>query len=213
MATDEPRDVTSRTDDAAPDLAEALAIIAAQRSRADDTRPSGTLLFGIWGVAWLVGYGALWLTAFDSGTPSVLAAAIAIGGGIAAVAVTIVHTTHRTRGIAGASARQGLLYGLAWPIGFVAQTMIVAGLGQAGAANEVTALAANAIAALVVGLLYIAGGMMLDLTSMYVIGGWMALTGAAAALAGVPGSYLVMALAGGGGMLVGALVESVRARG
>ena len=40
----------------------------------------------------------------------------------------------------------------------------------------------------------------------------MALTGAAAALAGVPGSYLVMALAGGGGMLVGALVESVRAR-
>ena len=118
--------------------------------------------------------------------------------------MTIVHVTHRTRGIAGASARQGALYGVAWPVGFLAQSMIVGGLAQAGASGEVIALAANAIAALVVGLLYIAGGLLWRATSMYVLGAWMALIGAAAALAGLPDSYLVMALAGGGGMLVGA---------
>ena len=90
--------------------------------------------------------------------------------------------------------------------------MIVGGLAQAGASGEVISLAANAIAALVVGLLYIAGGLLWCATSMYVLGAWMALTGAAAALTGLPDSYLVMALAGGGGMLVGAVVETVRAR-
>jgi len=204
MSTDEPRDT-------APDVADALAIIDAQRVRADDTRPSGPLLFGLWGAAWLVGYGALWLTARDDGTPSVLAAVVAIGGGVVALVVTVVHVMHRTRGIAGYSARQGALYGWAWPIGFLAQSMIVGGLGQAGASDQVLTLAANAIAALVVGLLYVAGGLLWDSTSMYLIGGWMALVGAAGALSGVPGSYLVMALAGGGGLLAAGVVEKARA--
>jgi hypothetical protein len=162
---------------------------------------------------WLVGYGAIWLTARDGSPPSVLAAAVAIGGGVVAVVVTVLHVLHRTRGIVGTSARQGAMYGWAWPVGFLAQSLIVGGLGQAGASDEVLALAANAIAALVVGLLYVAGGLLWCTTSMYVIGCWMALTGAAAAVAGLPGAYLVMALAGGGGMLAGALVETVRTRG
>jgi hypothetical protein len=90
--------------------------------------------------------------------------------------------------------------------------MIVGGLARAGASPEVISLAANAIAALVVGLLYIAGGLLWCTTSMYVLGAWMVLTGAAAALTGLPDSYLVMALAGGGGMLAGAVVEKVRNR-
>ncbi|GEK21954.1 hypothetical protein [Cellulomonas xylanilytica] len=212
MTSDHPRDRTPRPDDAVPELADALAIIDAQRARAEDTRPSGSLLFGLWGTVWLVGYGGIWLTSRDGSAPSLLAGVVAIVGGVIAVVVTIVHVLHRTRGIAGTSARQGAMYGWAWPVGFLAQSMIVGGLGRAGASDEVTALAANAIAALVVGLLYVAGGMLWCATSMYVIGCWMALTGAAAALVGLPGSYLVMALAGGGGMLAAGLLETVRAR-
>lgn len=212
MTTDDPKGEAPADADATPDLATALAIIAAQRQRADDTRPSGAVLFALWGAAWFVGYGAFWLTSRDDGRPSLPAVVVAITVGVVALVITIVHVMHRTRGIAGASARQGALYGLAWPIGFLAQSMIVGGLGRAGASDEVTALAANAIAALVVGLLYVAGGLLWDATSMYVLGAWMALTGAAAALIGVPESYLVMALAGGGGMLVGAVVVKVRAR-
>ena len=200
-------------DETGPAPADALAIIAQQQARAEGTRPSSRLLFRLWGAAWLVGYGALWLTARDGSAPSLLAAAVAVGGGVAAIAVTIVHVGHRTRGIAGASARQGAMYGWAWAIGFSAQSMIVGGLAQAGASDEVIALAANAIAALVVGLLYVAGGVIWDSIAMYLIGGWMALAGAAAAVAGLPGTYLVMAVAGGGGMLVGGLVETVRSRG
>jgi hypothetical protein len=64
-----------------------------------------------------------------------------------------------------------------------------------------------------VGLLYLAGGILWRSTAMYVLGGWIALVGAAATLAGLPGSYLLMALAGGGGMLAAAAVEAVRGRG
>ncbi|MEZ0446253.1 hypothetical protein [Cellulomonas sp. ICMP 17802] len=199
--------------DSAPGLADALAIIEAQRARAADVRPSSALLFGIWGLVWLVGYGAMWWTARDDSTPSVAAAVVAIGGGLLALLVTIVHIARRTRGIVGGSARQGAMFGWAWAIGFVAQSMIVGGLGQAGASGEVIALAANAIAALVVGLLYLAGGILWRATGMYVLGGWIALVGASAALAGLPGSYLVMALAGGGGMLAMGAVEAARARG
>ncbi|WP_421742810.1 hypothetical protein [Cellulomonas sp.] len=204
MATDPP--------DEAPDPADALAIIAAQRALAEDTRPSSTWIFALWGTAWLLGYGAMWLTARDDRRPSVLAVVVAIGLGLVAVVLTIVHVLRRTQGIAGAGARQGALFGWAWPIGFVAQSLIVGGLGRAGASDEVTGLAANAIAALVVGLLYIAGGLLWDDMGMYVVGGWMALVGAAAALTGLPASYLVMALAGGGGMLALGLVTRIRSR-
>lgn len=206
MTTDDPRDP-------APDAADALAIIAAQRAVADDTRPSSALLFGVWGAAWLIGYGGFWLTARDDGSPSLPAVVVAIAGGVLAIVVTIVHVSRRTRGIAGASARQGALFGWAWPIAFLAQSMIVGGLGKAGASDEVTSLAANAIAALVVGLLYIAGGLLWSSTAMYVMGGWMALVGAAAAVTGLPGSYLVMALAGGGGLLALGAVDRMRSRG
>ncbi|WP_421735455.1 hypothetical protein [Cellulomonas sp.] len=212
MTTEQPRDATPAGADEAPDPADALAIIAAQRARAESTRPSSTWIFGLWGAAWLVGYGAMWLTARDDDRPSWPAVVVAIGLGVVAVVLTIVHVLRRTHGIAGAGARQGALYGWAWPIGFLAQSLIVAGLGRAGASDEVTGLAANAIAALVVGLLYLAGGMLWQDTPMYVIGGWMALVGAAAALTGLPASYLVMALAGGGGMLALGLVTRIRSR-
>jgi hypothetical protein len=212
MATEKPNDASPAGADEAPDPAAAWAIIAAQRARAEDTRPSSTWIFALWGTAWLIGYGAMWLTARDDRRPSLLAVVLAIALGVVAVVLTIVHVLRRTRGIAGAGARQGALYGWAWPIGFAAQSMIVGGLGQAGASDEVTGLAANAIAALVVGLLYIAGGLLWQDTPMYVIGGWMALVGAAAAVTGLPASYLVMAVAGGGGMLALGLVSRVRSR-
>ena len=213
MSSDQPDELAASESDAAPEIADALAIIAAQRLRAADVRPSSALIYGVWGAVWLVGYGAMWLTARDDDTPSVAAGVVAVAGGVLALVVTIVHITRRTRGIAGASARQGAMYGWAWAIGFLAQSMIVGGLARAGASNEVTALAANAIAALVVGLLYLTGGVLWRSSAMYVLGGWIALVGAGAALAGLPGSYLLMALAGGGGMLVAAAVEAVRNRG
>src|SRR3954468_3482080 len=83
--------------DPAPEPGDALAIIAAQRARAGGVRPSSAVLFGVWGAVWLVGYGGMWLSSRDDRTPSVLAGAVAIGGGVLALVVTLVHIGRRTR--------------------------------------------------------------------------------------------------------------------
>ncbi len=200
------------TDPAPASAAEALSIISAQRRVAWRTVPSSALLFLVWGAAWLVGYGALWLSADEQGRPSVAAAVLAVVLAVAAVATTIVHSVSRTRGIAGDSARQGALYGWAWFVGYLAMGWIISALGAAGASYEVVGLAANSVAALVAGLLYLAGGILWRATAMYVLGAWIALVGAASAFAGLPASYLWLALAGGGGMLTAGLVELARRR-
>lgn len=191
---------------------EALAIIADQRAAAARTQPSAALLFGVWGTAWVVGYGLLWVAARDesswsawSSWAAVVAAVVILG----AMGVTVWHTAVRTHGIRGRSAQQGAMYGWAWFLGFLGQGVIVAALAQAGASREVVGIAANSVAALVVGLLYLAGGAMWRATAMYVLGAWILLAGATSAFAGIPGSYAVLALAGGGGMLVAALVTRV----
>lgn len=66
-----------------------------------------------------------------------------------------------------------------------------------------------ALPCLLAGLLYLAGGAMWQSTVLYVLGGWIALVGGGATLAGLPATFLVMAFAGGGGMLLAALVVHV----
>lgn len=199
------------------DAERALAVIAASRRSAGAAYPSGAFLFLLWGTVWLVGYGFMWASTGRDGTPSGVAAFTAVGLGVVGTAATLWHVLHRSRGLVGATARTGALYGWSWGIGFTAQALIVTALAQAGAPPEVSALAGNALAALVVGLLYLAGGALWDDLPMYLLGGWIALVGAAAALVGLPGTYLAMALAGGGGMLVAgtyvALHERRRRRG
>ena len=98
------------------------------------------------------------------------------------------------------------MYGWAWAIGFIGQGMIVAGLAPGGGVPEVVTLAANAIAALVVGLLYMAGGAAVASRPRCTCSapGWSLVGAGASARRAARARYLVMALAGGGGMLVGA---------
>jgi hypothetical protein len=194
------------------DPRQALSIIDQQRRRAALTEPSTALVTGAWGAAWLVGYTAMWLSAGDDGAPALWAGALALGLGVVAVVTTIVHSARRSHGIRGVSAVEGALYGFAWPVGFAAQGLIVGGISGAGAPPRAVAVAANSIAALVVALLYIAGGALWREPLLYGLGVWMALVAGLAALAGVPLTYLVMGLAGGGVALVASLVVGVRAR-
>ncbi|WP_202924280.1 hypothetical protein [Cellulomonas sp. H30R-01] len=211
-AGDEPRDAERGRGDEPFDPAQALAVIAAGRRSAVAAYPSGTFLFSLWGTVWLVGYGLMWLSANDDGTPSGLAAGVAITLGVLGTVGTLWHVLHRSRGLVGTSARTGALYGWSWGIGFVTQALIVTALADAGAPPEVSALAGNALAALVVGLLYLAGGALWDDLPMYLLGAWIAVVGGASAHVGLPGTYLTMSLAGGGGMLVAGTYVAVRGR-
>lgn len=201
---------SDRPGDAGPlDPAASLRMIreTQERTRAA-SEPDARLLFALWGVAWLGGYLALWASSRAPGAlPSGPAYAVFGVAILAAVVVTAVHSIRRTAGTRGVSARQGATYGWSWFLGFLAHATIVGGLASAGAPPEVVALAANAIACVVVGLMYLAGAIAFDDRGLLVLGVWILVVAAGATLAGVPGTFLLMALAGGGGFLLMAAVE------
>ena len=210
----EPDDLTPLdAEDATLDVEAALGIISAQRAAVRDTvEPDTRLLFATWGLAWLVGNLLLFVTARESTmlTPAGWSFAIYYVLLAVAVAVTIVHTVQRSRGVVGPSGRSGAMFGWAWTISFVGVFLTMTGLMEAGASPQVINLGWSALSCLLVGILYLAGGAMWQSTVLYALGGWIVVVAGASTLAGLPGSFLVMALAGGGGLLVGALASHVR---
>ncbi|MCP2263345.1 hypothetical protein ACFQHV_05870 [Promicromonospora thailandica] len=200
-------------DGGALDAAETLRLIREQQERARDaTGPDGRLLFGAWGLAWLIGYLAMWTTARTAGLPAAWAGWVFAGCIVGAMVFTIVHSVTRTAGVRGVSARIGAMYGWTWFLAFLGLGVLLGAMGRAGAEPEIMAIAANGFAALITGLLYIAGGMLFEEYRMSAVGGWMLVTAVVAAFAGMPHTYLVMALAGGGGFLAMAVVEHVLRR-
>jgi len=202
--------------DAAPlDPADSLAIIRAQRDVVRDSAAvDGRVLFGAWGVAWLVGYGVLYASAV--GRPSERPTAWAYGVFAlciaAAIVVTTAHTARRTAGVRGVSAVTGAMYGWTWFWGYLVMSVLIGALSGAGATPEVIAIAANGMACLVAGLLYMAGGALWRDRVLYVVGAWILTCGVTATFAGIPTTYLVMAVAGGGAFLAGAVVVHVLRR-
>ncbi|QIK84631.1 hypothetical protein [Sanguibacter sp. HDW7] len=201
-------------DDAPLDAAASLALIDAQRATVvHRAEPSPTYLFTVWGLAWLLGYGALgWGSRTHDGPPGALAGIIFGVLLLGAAVATGIHIARRAGGVRGPSARAGAMFGWTWTIGFAAVYLIMAGLTRAGASDPVLSLAWNALPAFLVGLLYLAGGALWQEMTMYLLGAWIVLVAGAATLAGIPGNYTVMALAGGGGMLGAALVSVILAR-
>src|SRR6201991_2309959 len=63
---------------------------------------------------------------------------------------------------------------------------------------------------LLTGTLSLAGGMLWQDRLQYGFGVWIIVSGGASVLVGVPGNFLVLCLAGGGGFLVASLVYFVR---
>lgn len=215
--------------DAAPDPteppldpAEGLRIIAAQTARVRSREPDSRLIFAAWGAAWLLGYLALYLTATGRlGQPRVTDGveqpatwAFAVFGLsiIGAMAFTVLHSVRANAGIQGVSASFGAMYGWTWCLGFVGMSVMLGGLARAGAGPEVMALASNACACLLVGVLYMAGGAFWQDRQQYAIGVWIVLVAALSVFAGLPQTYLVMAVLGGGGFFVGMVLEHLRRR-
>lgn len=206
--------------EAAPDPAEGLRIIAAQAARVRAREADSRIVFALWGAAWLVGYLPLYLTASGRlGTPDVVEgidipapwAFVVFGCSIlAAMAGTIVYTMRASAGIRGMSTSTGVMFGWSWCIAFVGMGLVLGGLGRAGASTEIMLLASNAMACLIVGILYLGCGAFTNDRPLYAIGVWVILVAAVAASVGIPETYLVMAVLGGGGFLVGVLVEHLR---
>lgn len=205
-----------RADGSGPriDAAARLRMIDEQQHRArSGLEPDSRLLYAAWGLAWGVGYLAMWFTSRDGSDPAGWAGWTLAGLIVAAMAFTIVHSVSRSVGTRGVSSRVGAMYGWGWMLGFLTMWGIMNGMIRGGADGELIAVAANGMACLIVGLMYLAGGMLFQDTGLYGLGVWMLVTAAVATLVGLPGTNLVMALMGGGGFLaMGAATAVVQAR-
>ena len=173
------------------------------------------LIYGAWGLAWLIGCGAMWLSVLGQHPFRGAAgwASAVLGAGITlAIVATAIATGRATRGIGGVSSRQGMMYGLSWPVGFAALFTLIGAVGHFGASPTVLGVIGAAGPLVLVGVIYmVAAGMWLDWV-MFWLGGWELLVAAIGAWTGPVGVLLMDAVAGGGGFLAAAALVAWRNR-
>lgn len=161
-------------------------------------------VFALWGVAFLLGWGACYLAVPQGPGPFLplwTAIVILVVLYAAAIALPVVLGVRAGRGVRGPSRRIGAMYGWSWALGFLALAVINSGLIRQGLSDETISLLWSGTALLVTGMMYLAGGMIWRDLVQYALGVWMLISAAGSVFAGMPGDFLVLALAGGGGFL------------
>lgn len=202
----DPADSRVRPDDDAPlTPAEMLALSREQEYRVEDFFQSPTIAIVLtWGVAWTVGFLALW-SASDASpldVPVLPASILFTVLMVAGIVVSAVVGSRSGAGVRGPQQFQGRLYGITWAVACSAISVFSGALFRAGMSDALAALFFPAAFSIVVGILYLMGAALFHDRSMIVVGGWILFIGVVAPYFGTPGNYLVMAFAGGGAFLV-----------
>ncbi|MFC4021035.1 transporter [Micromonospora sp. GCM10011542] len=205
-------------DDLPPaDAAAALRLIEDQRAATvRRIAPDPRLAYWPWGVAWLVGFGLIFLRYSPDGRVLVrlpdwlpLTVLLVLLGAAAAVEVVAGARAHGR--VTGDSARRGAWYGWSWFLGFL--TLFVALARVSGhLPHDQAQLLWSASAVGLTGVLYMAGGAVWLDRDLFLLGAWITLTSLASTLAGPGWHALLVAVAGGGGMLVAGLLAHLRWR-
>jgi hypothetical protein len=204
--------------DADGDLAisaeESLALIERQRLDARQKYSVIAMLFyGPWGAAYLLGFGSQYLTyptAVGPHVPQILSSTI-ISVTFPVAAIIAIWTGVRTgRGVRGPTRAVGAMYGWSWTLGFATLTAINIGVADQGLSPDAVTLLWSGSSLLLVGVLYLAGGALREDRFQYGLGLWTLISAAASVFAGVPGNFLVVALGGGGGLLLGTVYFALR---
>jgi hypothetical protein len=176
-------------------------IDAQQAARARRGLLSAALMWGVWGFVYLISFGAFYLAQkgiLSEFVAGILTAVLMVG----AIVFSAVFGVRSGHGVRGPSQVVGAMYGCSWPLGFMVLTAVNVGLQNTGlTADQVTLLWSGSVL-LLAGVLFMAGGALLRNWVQYGLGAWTMITGAGSIYAGVPGNFLVLSLAGGGGFLV-----------
>jgi len=199
---------TTLDDDSPLSAEESLALIELQRREVRRRLGVNVAMFyGPWGVAYLLGFGAIFLTfptTVGLRLPVAVAVAITAVLFVSAVVITAVTGARAGRGLRGPSQTAGAMYGWSWALGFCALGVVNSGVTRLGLPDDAVTLLWSGSSLLLVGVLYLGGGALFQDRFQYGLGVWMLLSGAASVFAGVPGNFAVVALAGGGGLLLAA---------
>jgi hypothetical protein len=187
--------------------ADSLALIARERANlVRDIAPDPRLMYWPWGIAWLLGFGLLFLRFGPDGQvfvdlpqwlPLTALALLFIAAGVITGAVGA-RSALQTR---GPSSRQGLMYGLTWSIAFFGMSVLFAQFGEALPDDKAGLLWAGGLVALT-GALHMAGGTIWNDRQLFILGAWTSVINVVGVLAGPGWHSLIVAIAGGGGMLL-----------
>ncbi len=178
---------------------------AGERARRE-LRVSHPVTFIAGGVAWLLGYGAIWLSVrgqhpYQGPAPEAAIIQVVLVGCAAAIAASIIGRA--ISGVGGLSAVQRRVSILAWAIGIVAVLVLEAAIDHAGASRSVVFGVYQAAAPiLVTGVVYVANSAVRLNWTLLGLGLWLIAVASGGAFAGPVGVWAVTALAGGVGYLL-----------
>ena len=165
------------------------------------------------GLAYVVGHGAAAvstgpdpLVALPGWLPTTLLGA----GLVAGTALAVLAGNRARRGADRPTLLSAKLLGLSWISGFVALYLAITGLAGELGRPDLPAMLWPTWSGFLVGVLYLGEGAARRNVLHYALGTWLALTSAAALFLGIPSLFWVLAVAGGGGFAVAAVLERRR---
>jgi hypothetical protein len=204
------------TDDDQLDVREAAAILADAREHAlRQLRASYPLLFTVWGLFFLIGYGVLWLSVrgqhpYTGPTPPALLVLTLLLA--AAGVMTVISAGRAFTGIGGASAAQRRVHNLALVLGLVGVFTLEGGLAHAHASDSLLGVYGAVAPMLVAGVVYAASPATWQDWSTRTLGAWLVLVAAGSAYAGPVGVWGVAGLGAAAGFWTMAAVARRRDR-
>ncbi len=209
---------TAPDDDTPLDPAAMLALIQSQQSDMERRMAAATpWIVAAWGVAWLVGFGALFL--IDGARPAFsvplsLAVGVFIALMVGAVVASAVLGARMGRGVKQPreATFSGAVFGVAGSLSFFGMYVFAVGLVRNGMDPDLMNIFFPTASALIVALFYTLAGGFWRIVPMIFMGGWIGLVGLVAPFFGYPDHYLFFSLAGGGGFLIGGIVAAVLLR-
>ena len=195
------------------DAQDAAVIMRQARERAGrELRVRRPVLFTIWGLVALISYGLAWLSVrgqrpYHEPTAPVIVTIVALL--VVAVILTAWLADRASTGVGGPSVLQRGSFCLALVAGVLVMEIVKNGLSAAGAGRPVVALFGEVIPLLVVGVVLIASAAVngrLDWARL-ALGLWLLAVVVGGVWSGPVRNLAVCALAGGGGILLMALIE------
>ncbi len=198
--------------------AAALAVLKSQQRIVSGRLGSSVwIITGAWGVAWLLGFLAIWVmdshfAGFE--LPTWLGWTIFAGLFAAAIVVSAVLGIRSGRGIRSNSANSftGTVYGVTWAVAMLGISVLGAGLLTHGMTAQIADLFYPSAYTLVVGILYLAAAAIWRVVQMIIAGATLVALAVVAPFLGHPANYLAFGVVGGAMFLTLAIVGGVRIR-
>lgn len=205
-------------DDLPPtDLTESLRLIEHERAEtAHRLQPDPRLQLWPWGLAWLIGFSAYFLRFGPGGhryldLPAWLPLVLLWGLITVAGVITGVAGARASRSVSGRTSRQGTMYALTWSVTFTGLWLVLSRVSSVLPSAEGTLLWTGTMVA-ATGALHMAGGAVFDNRTLFRLGLVISAVNAVGVLVGPGWHSLIVAVAGGGGMLVAGLLSWLRWR-